>query len=161
MSGAGSALMAIGEGNGESRAVDAAHLAISSPLLDIDINGARGVLFNITGGLDLTLYEVNEAADIISKAAHPEANIIFGAVQDPVYDGKVKITVIATGVDGQRHLSTTPQARVDYNRSMFYQLAAAARNGNPPPRRPQHHAYGALPATPMNIPKHPTRPLHT
>ncbi len=159
MSAAGSALMAIGEGNGESRAVDAAHLAISSPLLDIDINGARGVLFNITGGLDLTLYEVNEAADIISKAAHPEANIIFGAVQDPVYDGKVKITVIATGFDGQRHLSTTPQGRVDYNRSMFYQVAAAVGNGNAPARQPQHQGYGALPATPMNIAKHPTGPL--
>ena len=90
MSAAGSALMAIGEASGESRAVDAARMAIASPLLDIDINGAHGVLFNITGGLDLTLYEVNEAADIISKAAHPEANIIFGAVQDPAYDGKVK-----------------------------------------------------------------------
>src|SRR5258706_16088306 len=97
MSAAGSSLMAIGEGNGESRAVDAAHLAISSPLLDIDINGARGVLFNITGGLDLTLYEGNERADIINKAAHPEANIIFGAVQDPAFDGKRKITESATG----------------------------------------------------------------
>src|SRR5579883_1398438 len=96
MADAGSALMAIGEGSGETRAIDAARQAISSPLLDIDISGARGVLFNITGGMDLTLFEVNEAADIISKAAHPEANIIFGAVQDPSYDGKVKITVIAT-----------------------------------------------------------------
>src|SRR5215470_13254829 len=109
--------------------------------------------------MDLTLYEVNEAADIISRAAHPEANIIFGAVQDPVYDGKVKITVIATGFDGQRHLSTTPQGRVDYNRSMFYQGAAAAGNGNAPARQPQHQGYGALPATPMNIAKHPTGPL--
>src|SRR5260221_9678615 len=137
MSAAGSELMAIGEANGESCVVDAAHLVISSPLVNIDINGAGGVLFNITGGLDLTLYEVNEAADIISKAADPEANIIFGAVQDPAYDGKVKITVIATGFDGQRHLSTTPQGRVDYNRSMFYQVAAAAGNGNAPARQPQ------------------------
>ena len=108
MSTAGSALMAIGEANGDTRAVDAAHMAIASPLLDIDISGARGVLFNITGGMDLTLFEVNEAADIISRAAHPEANIIFGAVQDPTFDGKVKITVIATGFDGQQlrpHLS--------------------------------------------------------
>src|SRR5260370_6826983 len=141
MSGAGSAVMAIGEGNGESRAVDAAHLAISSPLLDIDINGARGVLFNITGGLDLTLYEVNEAADIISKAAHPEANIIFGAVQDPVYDGKVKITVIATRFHGQRHLSTTPHDRVHSNRRTFYQVAAAAGKGHAPARQPQHQGY--------------------
>src|SRR5690348_8646865 len=101
MSDAGSALMAIGEGSGDTRAVDAARQAISSPLLDIDISGARGVLFNITGGMDLTLYEVNEAADIISKSAHPEANIIFGAVQDPIYDGRIKITVIATGFESR------------------------------------------------------------
>src|SRR6266581_1640871 len=166
MSAAGSALMAIGEANGESRAIDAAHMAIASPLLDIDINGARGVLFNITGGLDLTLYEVNEAADIISKAAHPEANIIFGAVQDPVFDGKVKITVIATGFDGRAHLSTSPQGgRVEYNRNIFYPVAASSNNGNPSMRQPQQSAsngYSSLPITPtppINIAKHPTGPL--
>ncbi len=164
MSAAGSALMAIGEANGESRAIDAAHMAIASPLLDIDINGARGVLFNITGGLDLTLYEVNEAADIISKAAHPEANIIFGAVQDPAYDGKVKITVIATGFDGQTHLSRSPQGRMEYNRSMFYQVASSS-NGNTSMRQPQQsvpNGYSSLPVSPtpaMNIAKHPTGPL--
>ena len=164
MSAAGSALMAIGEASGESRAVDAARMAIASPLLDIDINGAHGVLFNITGGLDLTLYEVNEAADIISKAAHPEANIIFGAVQDPAFDGKVKITVIATGFDGRTHLSTSPQGgRVEYNRNMFYPVAASSNNGNASMRQPQQRAsngYSSLPVTPpMNIAKHPTGPL--
>src|SRR5437588_2767929 len=132
MSAAGSALMAIGEASGETRAVDAAQLAIASPLLDIDINGARGVLFNITGGLDLTLYEVNEAADIISQAAHPEANIIFGAVQDPAFDGKVKITVIATGFDGHTHPATSQPGRMDYNRSMFYPATPSVNaNGAP------------------------------
>ena len=165
MSAAGSALMAIGEANGESRAVDAARIAIASPLLDIDINGARGVLFNITGGLDLTLYEVNEAADIISKAAHPEANIIFGAVQDPAFDGKVKITVIATGFDGRAHLSTSPQGRMEYNRNMFHQVASSSNRGNASMRQPQQSAsigYNGLPLTPtppMNIAKHPTGPL--
>ena len=165
MSAAGSALMAIGEASSESRAVDAARMAIASPLLDIDINGAHGVLFNITGGLDLTLYEVNEAADIISKAAHPEANIIFGAVQDSAYDGKVKITVIATGFDGRTHLSTSPQGRVEYNRNMFYQVASSSSNGNASMRQPQQSAsngYSSLPVTPtppMNIAKHPTGPL--
>ena len=161
MTAAGSALMAIGEASGESRAIEAAQMAISSPLLDIDINGAHGVLFNITGGLDLTLYEVNEAADIISKAAHPEANIIFGAVQDPAYDGKVKITVIATGFDGRQHLSTSPQSRVEYNRSMFYQAASSSSNGKAPVRPPQSgvaQGYGSVPA-PVNIAKHPTSPL--
>jgi len=175
MSAAGSALMAIGEAGGDNRAVDAAHLAISSPLLDIDIAGARGVLFNITGGLDLTLYEVNEAADIISKAAHPEANIIFGAVQDSAFDGKVKITVIATGFDGQGRgripsLSQN-QGRVEYNRNMFYPAPApapvAAGNGGTPLRQPQSalpQGYGAMPVTPppvniAHVSNHPTGPL--
>lgn len=128
MSTAGSALMAIGEATGDTRAADAAHVAIASPLLDIDISGARGVLFNITGGLDLTLFEVNEAADIISRAAHPDANIIFGAVQDPSFDGKVKITVIATGFDSRSVPQSTvlqhQPARVEYNRSNLYQGAS-------------------------------------
>ncbi len=162
MSAAGSALMAIGEAGGESRAVDAARMAIASPLLDIDINGAHGVLFNITGGLDMTLFEVNEAADIISKAAHQEANIIFGAVQDPAYDGKVKITVIATGFDGRTHLSTSPQGRVEYNRNMFYPVASSSNNGNASMRQPQQsgaNGYSSQPTPPINIAKHPTGPL--
>jgi cell division protein FtsZ len=163
MSAAGSALMAIGEATGESRAVDAAHIAISSPLLDIDINGARGVLFNITGGLDLTLYEVNEAADIISKAAHPEANIIFGAVQDPAFDGKVKVTVIATGFDARGQVGSGQSARVEYNRGMFYAGASSPVNGSVAARAMQQNSYSPLPVTPppMNIAKHPTGPLQS
>ena len=167
MSKAGSALMAIGEASGETRAVDAAHLAIASPLLDIDINGARGVLFNITGGLDMTLYEVNEAADIISQAAHPEAEIIFGAVQDAEFDGKVKITVIATGFDGQVQPARSQPGRMEYNRSMFYSVSPSSNNsngnGSTPPRQPVQsvaQGYGSLPATPApNISRHPTGPL--
>ena len=97
MSEAGPALMAIGRGTGETRAVDAARAAITSPLLDCSIEGAKGVLFNITGGPDLTLYEVNEAADVIAKAVDPDANIIFGMVTNMKMEGEVKITVIATG----------------------------------------------------------------
>src|SRR5690242_910247 len=162
MSAAGSSLMAIGEASGETRAIDAARLAISSPLLDIDINGAHGVLFNITGGLDLTLYEVNEAADIISKAAHPEANIIFGAVQDPAYDGKVKITVIATGFDA-RPAVAGQQARIDYGRSAYHAAAPSTGvNGNGAYRQPQMQGYNPLPVTPPpvnNIARRPTGPL--
>jgi cell division protein FtsZ len=99
MSEAGAALMAIGRGAGETRAADAARMAISSPLLDVSMEGARGVLFNITGGADLTLSEIQDAADIIGKAADPEANIIFGAVIDQALGNEVKITVIATGFD--------------------------------------------------------------
>jgi len=98
----GSALMAIGRGSGDTRAVDAAKSAIASPLLDITIDGAQGVLFNICGGNDLTLFEVNEAAGIIREAADPDANIIFGAVINPNMQGDIQITVIATGVDGRR-----------------------------------------------------------
>src|SRR6185437_8667444 len=101
MSRAGSALMAIGRAEGDERAAEAARAAVASPLLEVSINGAKGVLFNITGGSDLTLFEVNEAADIITKAADPEANVIFGAVIDPHMQGEVKITVIATGFDGK------------------------------------------------------------
>src|SRR3984893_6688163 len=97
MSDSGGALMAIGRGTGETRAQDAARMAISSPLLDISMEGAKGVLLNITGGIDLALSEINEAADVIAQAADPEANIIFGAVIDPKLDNEIKITVIATG----------------------------------------------------------------
>jgi len=101
----GSALMSIGRGSGDTRAVDAAKAAISSPLLDITIDGARGVLFNVCGGDDLTLFEVNEAAEVIREAADPDANIIFGAVINPHMQGDVQITVIATGVDGRQRSS--------------------------------------------------------
>ena len=99
MTQAGSALMAIGRGNGDSRMVDAANMAISSPLLEMSIDGAKGVLFNVHGGEDLGIQEVYEAADIIAKAADPDAQIIFGAVIDPTLRDEVKITLIATGFD--------------------------------------------------------------
>ncbi len=93
----GAALMAVGRGSGENRAVAAAEMAIKSPLLDVSIDGARGVLFNVTGGDDLTLHEVNEAAEIVRRVADPEVNLIFGAVIDPTMKDEVRITVIATG----------------------------------------------------------------
>ena len=99
MAEAGAALIGIGVASGENRAVRAAQAAISSPLLETSMDGARGVLFNITGGLDLGLLEVSEAAEIIAKAADPDANIIFGAVIDEKLEGEVRITVIATGFD--------------------------------------------------------------
>jgi len=99
---AGSALMAIGRGTGDTRCIDAARQAIESPLLEISIEGAKGVLFNITGGADLGMLEVHEAASVIQQAADPEANIIFGAVIDPEMGNDVKITLIATGFDYAR-----------------------------------------------------------
>ncbi len=99
MGNGGSALMAIGVGRGETRAVDAASQAINSQLLDISIDGAKGVLFNVKGGEDLTLFEVNDAAEIIRRMVDPEANIIFGAAIDESMGDEVQITVIATGFD--------------------------------------------------------------
>ncbi len=109
MTNAGSALMGIGHGTGETRAADAARQAIQSPLLEQSIDGARGVLFTITGGPDLALFEVNEAAEIIHAAADPEANIIFGAVIDERMGSDVKISVIATGFDQARPLKRIDQ----------------------------------------------------
>jgi len=100
MQGAGSALMGIGSARGEDRAVQAAEFAISSPLLEASIDGAHGVLLSIQGGSDLGLFEINEAARLVHEAAHPEANIIFGAVIDDALGDEVRVTVIAAGFDG-------------------------------------------------------------
>jgi len=102
MANAGSALMGIGTGVGENRAQAAARAAVASPLLEISMDGARGVLFNIIGGADITMSEVDEAAKIIASAADPDANIIFGATIDESMHDQIKITVIATGFDSQR-----------------------------------------------------------
>jgi cell division protein FtsZ len=99
MSDAGSALMGIGYGSGEGRAVAAAKAAISSPLLEASIEGARGILLTIAGGSDLGLFEVNEAAEIIHGVAHADANIIFGTVIDDEMGDEVRVTVIAAGFD--------------------------------------------------------------
>jgi len=99
MSEGGAALMAVGRGSGEDRAKVAAEQAISSQLLDITIDGARGVLFNVTGGTNLTLFEVNQAAAIIRETAHPDVNMIFGAVIEPEMGDEVRVTVIATGFE--------------------------------------------------------------
>ncbi len=99
MSEGGAALMAIGRGTGEERAREAAEQAISSQLLDITIDGARGILFNVRGGSNLTLFEVNQAAAIIKETAHPDVNLIFGAVVDPEMGDSVQVTVVATGFE--------------------------------------------------------------
>ncbi len=122
MADAGSALMGIGIGSGKSRAREAAIAAISSPLLECSIEGARGVVFNITGGSDLTLHEVNAAAETIYEVVDPNANIIFGAVIDDRLQGEVRLTVIATGFTGEA--PTTNQ-----------QTTATPRVGGTPPRR--------------------------
>jgi len=99
MSNAGTAIMGIGSASGDGRATAAAKLAVTSPLLEASIEGARGILLNIAGGPDLGLFEVNEAAEIIHSAAHPDANIIFGQVIDDDMGDEVRVTVIAAGFD--------------------------------------------------------------
>jgi cell division protein FtsZ len=110
MSGAGSALMGIGSARGEDRAVEAARMAVSSPLLEASIDGARGVLLSVSGGSDLGLFEINEAARLVSESAHPDANIIFGAVIDDALGDEVRVTVIAAGFDGGQPKTLAPTA---------------------------------------------------
>ena len=148
MSEPGNALMAIGRGSGDQRAIDAANLAVASPLLDVSMEGARGVLFNITGGADLTLAEINDAAEIINQAADPDANIIFGTVTDPSLGNEVKITLIATGFD-------QPEAGYGGRRRL---VAGAARHAaarfppdDPQPLRPERPA-AERPAATRTIP---------
>ncbi len=132
MSEGGAALMAVGQGKGEERARQAAEQAISSRLLDITIDGASGILFNITGGPDLSLYEVNEAASIIRETAHPDVNMIFGAVIDESMGDNVRITVIATGFErnspARRHVLPTT-----YNRPRRQVNPREASPPSPPP----------------------------
>jgi cell division protein FtsZ len=139
MAGMGIAIMGTGVGDGEGRAMDAANRAVSSPLLeDASVKGARGVIINVTGGSDLSLIEVSEASAIIQEAAHEDANIIFGAVVDPKMEGKVKITVIATGFDRaaatKQHIAASAVTPVDLQSYTAFQatekiVAAAPASG--------------------------------
>ncbi|MFC5754591.1 cell division protein FtsZ, partial [Actinomadura rugatobispora] len=122
MSGAGSALMGIGSARGDDRSVAAAEMAISSPLLEASIDGAHGVLLSISGGSDLGLFEINEAAQLVSNAAAPDANIIFGAVIDDALGDEVRVTVIAAGFDEARPTRPAPEPERDRR--------------HPPPPRP-------------------------
>lgn len=142
MADAGSALMGIGVSSGKSRAREAAIAAISSPLLECSIEGARGVVFNITGGSDLTLHEVNAAAETIYEVVDPNANIIFGAVIDDRLQGEVRITVIATGFTGE--IQAAPQQNI-----------ASTRVVSPPSRRtpPQQPAANPPATSPSPIPE--------
>jgi cell division protein FtsZ len=144
MSNAGSALMGIGSSRGEDRAVAAAEAAISSPLLEASIEGAHGVLLSIAGGSDLGLFEINEAAQLVSESAHTDANIIFGAVIDDALGDEVRVTVIAAGFDGgmpkrreQAMNSARPQSRLPAPGG------DVATQGQPRPAVPEQGAYSA------------------
>ncbi len=142
MQGAGSALMGIGSARGEDRAVQAAEFAISSPLLEASIDGAQGVLLSVQGGSDLGLFEINEAARLVQEAAHPEANIIFGAVIDDALGDEVRVTVIAAGFDGG-----APTKRTD-DRALGQIQGSPRANQAPAQQRVQSpaEAAGAIPA---------------
>ncbi|HEV7172188.1 cell division protein FtsZ [Pedococcus sp.] len=151
MQGAGSALMGIGSSRGDDRAVQAAELAISSPLLEASIDGAHGVLLSIQGGSDLGLFEINEAARLVQEAAHPEANIIFGAVIDDALGDEVRVTVIAAGFDGGAPLKR------DNDRAIG-QIQGAQRPNQPAQQQSQQSFQQApvsapRPATPAPAPQ--------
>ncbi|MFI0778755.1 cell division protein FtsZ [Streptomyces sp. NPDC021212] len=148
MSEAGSALMGIGSARGDDRAVAAAEMAISSPLLEASIDGARGVLLSISGGSDLGLFEINEAAQLVSEAAHPEANIIFGAVIDDALGDEVRVTVIAAGFDGgQPPAKNQNRDKVlgSYNGGREESTSNQAPRQSPPePGRPSFGGLGSV-----------------
>jgi cell division protein FtsZ len=143
MQNAGTALMAVGEGRGEGRAVVAARAAISSPLLDVSIEGARGVLLNVSGGPDLTLAEVTEAAETIQAAVDPDANIFFGAVIHPRQQDDVRVTVIATGLREGARPAQQPRAR-----TVLPEPVA-------PPREPEPRPRHVAPEPPPPAPREP------
>jgi cell division protein FtsZ len=143
MQGAGSALMGIGSARGEDRAVKAAELAIASPLLEASIDGAHGVLLSIQGGSDLGLFEINEAARLVQEVAHPEANIIFGAVIDDALGDEARVTVIAAGFDDVK--ATSPSMNQPAAQPAAQQQAPAA------PERP---APAAAPSYQQQAPQH-------
>jgi cell division protein FtsZ len=122
MSDGGAALLAVGRASGDRRASDAAERAIKSPLLDVTIDGAMGVLFNVSGSQDMTLSEINEAASVIRSTVHPDANIIFGAVVDPAMEDEIRITVIATGFrPASRRETVFPNNIVELPTRVVYQ----------------------------------------
>ncbi|MFL6137641.1 MAG: cell division protein FtsZ [Frankiaceae bacterium] len=155
MSNAGSALMGIGSARGDERAVAAAEMAISSPLLEASIDGAHGVLLSIAGGSDLGLFEINEAAQLVADAAHPEANIIFGAVIDDALGDEVRVTVIAAGFDGGRPAPLRQESR---RREQAVPASPAAE----PARSEGRRDVVELPKEPVTVaagPREPARPV--
>lgn len=142
MSEGGAALMAVGQGEGDDRARIAAEQAVSSRLLDVTIDGARGILFNVTGGPDMSLFEVNQAASIIRETAHPDANLIFGAVIDENMGDKLRITVIATGFES-RHPTRREFLQQQYSQKETSQPASPA----PSPASPTSPTSSQRPAS--------------
>jgi cell division protein FtsZ len=144
----GKAMMGTGEAEGDRRAIDAAEAAISNPLLeDVTMKGARGVLINITGGLDMTLFEVDEAANRIREEVDPEANIIFGSTFDEKLAGRMRISVVATGIDAEPAVQPRPHISLVSDRTREEPVASVLKA-----------ASAAEPATPMAVEAEPALP---
>ncbi len=157
MSEGGAALMAVGRANGDDRARRAAEDAISSRLLDVTIDGARGILFNITGGADLSLFEVNEAAAIIKESAHPEVNLIFGAQIDETMGDEVRVTVIATGFE-QSRVARRPDVMPQRQPVMQQRQPLQQQSPLQSQARPQAQYAAQPPAPPASQPEEPAQP---
>jgi cell division protein FtsZ len=156
MANAGSALMGIGSARGDDRSVSAAEMAVSSPLLEASIDGAHGVLLSIAGGSDLGLFEINEAAALVSQSAHPDANIIFGATIDDALGDEVRVTVIAAGFDGgmpkrrdsESGFRRTPAQQQTQEQTKAAAAALAAQRSDQTDKQPEPVGATARPATP-------------
>ncbi len=160
MQDAGTALMGIGYGTGDSRAAEAARAAIDSPLLEVSLNGAKGILFNITGGNDLSMFEVDEAARIITETASPEANIIFGAVIDEAYTGQIKCTVVATGFD-MADTTSTPAFQTPAQRYLTKAPAAGGRGPDmlPKDEKPEQKPAVQISEEELEVPAFMRKPI--
>ncbi|MEV0968629.1 cell division protein FtsZ [Microtetraspora glauca] len=166
MSGAGSALMGIGHARGDDRSVAAAEMAVSSPLLEASIDGAHGVLLSIAGGSDLGLFEINEAAQLVSNAAAPDANIIFGTVIDDALGDEVRVTVIAAGFDEPAPAKPAAAPSQSAARPQPARPEPARPAATPParpaaasaPAKPEPRAEQSAPVRPMSAPSTPVTP---
>ena len=163
MNQSGSAIMGIGRGTGEGRALEAARMAVNSPLLETTIDGANGVIFSVTGGSDMTLHEVNEAAEIVYDAVDPDANIIFGSVIDERLQGEIQITVIATGFELRNAQAVGATAAGTRYEAVHSPFETAAFSGSKiPVNAGSADAYGYAPAVgrasiPQQAVKQPAR----
>lgn len=162
MQDAGSALMGIGRASGDNRAIEAARAAIESPLLELTIDGAKGILFSIAGGTDLGMYEIDEAAKAITEAADPDANIIFGTIIDEAMQGEVKITVVATGFEHEQNRQQNRRFPFANSTSMGLPVQGQGMGAPMQPRQmPQDQGYNQMPQQQMEQPQQaPQQPFY-
>jgi len=159
MKDAGPAWMSIGKGTGQNRAIDAAKEALASPLLDVSIDGSKAVLFNVVGGNSLSLFEVNQAADVIKQAVDPEANIIFGVANDPSMENEVKITLITTGFKAKLGMGKDNKEEEELNKILKNMKTEEELDMPSFLRRPLF-SHRKLPTSQSETPSEPVRQRH-